>query len=176
MKRKPIWLLLPCRWLSWLPIFLAGISALSAHDASEITAKARLHADRIEVEFTMAYATALRLVSTEREPALPSPKKFPEIKPLLETRAPALAALVADGRSFTARRIAVELTRDDEIRVQLEFAPAAGPVRLDALLLHVLASDAYHCLLTIYGPGKNEIRYEALRIGKRTCELRTPGS
>lgn len=158
-------------------LLFTGVSALSAHDASEITAKARVQADRIEVEFTMAYVTALHLVSPARESASTSPKKFPEIKPVLETRAPALVALVTGDQLVAARKFGVELTRDDEIRFQFEFAvgSTAGAIRLDALLLQILAADQYHCLLTIYGPGKNQIRYEALRLGKRACELLTPG-
>lgn len=163
------------RRMCWIALLFAGVSPLSAHDASEITAKARLQADRIEVEFTMAYATAERLVVPDRLPASFPVKKFPEIKPALEARAPALAALVAGGRAFPPRGVEVALTRDDEVRIQLAFSPVGGPVRLDALLMQVLAADTYHCLLTIYGPRKNEIRYEALRLGKRTCELLTPG-
>lgn len=154
--------------MRYLALMVLAISIARAHEPSEITAKARFHPDRIEIEFTMARETALRLL-----PNAAASEGFSAVKSQLEAQAPNLALLSARGAALRVKEVFVRLTRDEEVQIQLNFPSTEGPIRLDTALFQRLRSAAYYCILTIYGPAKDEIRYESLRLEEPRCVLRT---
>lgn len=165
------------RSVLWLVVLLTFTSAATwAHDPTEITAKARLYADRIELEFVLAKSTAERLVRDRKNQDEPphTPGDFGELKSRLEARSADIVAIMTGERRLVARKTFAELTRDGDVRLALEFSSADGPLRLEATLLRTLGAESYFCWLTIYPRNAKEIQNQTLWLEKSACDLVAP--
>jgi hydrogenase/urease accessory protein HupE len=160
---------------AWVVGLALAAAPAAAHDPFEITADARLSADRLEVQITMARGTAARccpgadLAGRGLDAA-----GLEARRPALEACARRWYAIRAAGKTLEPSQVRVALTREDDIEAALAYpAPAGGPLQFEAALLGSLADPTYGALLTVTSP-QAFLGQQLQRAGEPPFEVELP--
>jgi hypothetical protein len=135
---------------------LAGLGlalGARAHDPFEITTAARVAADGLVLEVTMARSTALAVAAGGRESPTFDPAEFDRHRTQLLAAAPALFAINSAGRALVPRDAQVQLGIEQDVAFRLVYPrPANGVVKIVASHLPQLGGG-YGNVLTLRGGG-----------------------
>jgi hypothetical protein len=124
-------------FFAWRLLAALALAAapLRAHDPYESWSNVSLRADVLEVNLTMAQATALRLLEPPPAVRAITPENFAQLEPAL-TRVATRLFVIARGRAgtpLTLRSATVTFTDENDVVFALRYPrPPAGPLRFHA--------------------------------------------
>ncbi len=153
----------------WVRVFLFCAAALCAsgpaaraHDPYDAFTSATLHPDRLELIFTIAASTAVRLVDSEVSlPAL-TPAHWLELRPRFQRTGATLFELTAKGKPLKPREVAVELSDENDLIFHIVYPrPEAGTLVFYAAYLKKLG-DGYGSILEFNDPSGRNLGWEQL--------------
>lgn len=139
------------------------------HDPFDITSQAQLLPGGIELRLTLASSTARRILHGKSGTI--RPEEFAAFRAEIERRASQFLRVSADNTPLVPKRIGVELTLDDDVKILLEFPASHAPkFRFEASLLRMLATDGYTVFLLVRGRHDQAV-HERLTLEKPDCEI-----
>ena len=116
------------RLIPWVTLLvLVGEFVAHAHDPYEITSRAYLHSNRLELHIEMEFPAAMLLagLNPARDP-LAQPEQFTGALPALRTRAPDFFRITANGERLPVTSTNVSLEVENHVRFVL-LLPATEP-------------------------------------------------
>jgi hydrogenase/urease accessory protein HupE len=165
----------PPLWGSIALLFLLVLPTAFAHDPFTSWTNARIKADRIELETTLARSSAILLLpNNEKLPSI-QPENFAQYEPALKAAAPTMFEVTAAGVPLSVRSIEVKLP-DDEADIEFRITyplPATGPLRFTALYLEAMAQDHVGTLVVVNHAGK-DVGWEPLSAQTIFLEVPLP--
>jgi hypothetical protein len=153
----------------WVRVFFfcaAALCALApaarAHDPYDAFTSATLHPDRLELIFTIATSTAVRLIDSEASlPAL-TPAHWPELRPRFQRTGATLFELTTKDAPLIPRAVAVELSDENDLIFHIVYPrPEAGNLVFYAAYLKKLG-DGYGSILDFNDPSGRNLGWEQL--------------
>jgi len=170
----------PCRLKSVFKVKVVALGlvllslAAHAHDLYEIWTIGILRSDQLEVGITMAKGTALRLIDPQAKIASLTPENFATHQATFEQTASILLTLTARGKTLAARKVAVELTDENDVVFHVAYPrPPPGVVHITAAFLRKLG-DGYGGLLDVSDAAGNNLGWEQLMWAQPDFEVTIP--
>lgn len=154
----------------WVLLFLGAVGFLPAraHDAFEVTTLLRVRERTLEVEVTMARATALAATAPNSGWDNFEPQDFESVRELLERGAGSLYTVSLDGQRLSPLAVRTELTLDDDVDFFITYPHPPGQLlRLDVKPL----PHGYGAMLVAYDAAGRTIANQLLTRGQAKFEV-----
>ncbi len=165
-----------------LPALFALAAALlfprtaRAHDPYESWSSGTLFPDKLQVDVTMAQATALRLVDPERNLRGLTPEVFAQHRALFEREAASLYVVTAGRSRLAPQKIAAELTEENDVVFKLTFPrPAPGRLHFHAAFL-VKLGEGYGGIIELSDNANKQIGWDQLSWANPNFEVEAPAA
>jgi hypothetical protein len=154
MKNPHVFVSAPGQRLGVIAVLLAlPLTAAFGHDSTEITTKAYVRTNCLELRLTLAAQTAELLIAADGHSLtnLSTAADVAAARPWLADSVARLFRIFSSDKSLVAVETNVTKSVEDHIEVKLIFPrPAAGPLRFDAVQLAKLPADEpYGALVTV---------------------------
>lgn len=182
MNSAIVILVFPSRCLGLIVALLAlSLAAAFGHDSTEITTKAYVRTNCLELRLTLAAQTAELLVAADGHSVtnLSTAADVAAARPWLADSAARLFRIFSSDKSLVAVETNVTKSVEDHIEVKLIYPrPAAGPLRFDAVQLAKLPADEpYGALVTVVDLADNVFLGQQLLTARdRSFEVNVPAS
>jgi hypothetical protein len=145
-----------------------------AHDPYESWASVIVANDALELNVTMARSTALQLADPEKKIRDLSAEKFPLHRAQFERAAGALFVLTVRRAALSPRKIAVELTEENDVAFKITYArPAAGRLHFHAAFLAKLG-QGYGGIIEVSDHDGHNLGWERFSIENPNLEVTVP--
>jgi len=154
-----------------------AISA-GAHEVKEMTARARVFSNRVEIIITISAHMAGVLLTDPKEPAaVPTPETLPALRTRLEAQARAFCAFLPGGKKAIApSSVDVVMATTEELSFYLAY-PAAdlSPLRFEMTVLDRLEHGNV-ITLEVLDAARNRIGNKQLKQGDNALEVPLPAN
>lgn len=149
-------------------------SSARAHDPYEAFATVTLHADRLELEITMAVSTALKLIDPEGKLPPLRPENLAQHRPRLTREAELLFILTSERKPLKALHTDIELTPENDLIFTVKYPPpAAGRLLFSAAFLRRLG-EGYGGIIEVNDRHGQNLGWEQLRWAQPNFDLTLP--
>lgn len=146
-----------------------------AHDPYESTTVVIVRPDRMELTLGMAQSTALRLIDPDVRIRALTPENMAEHRTRLEAEGKLLFVLTSLRTPLAARKVAVELTDENDIIFTVTYPrPAPGRMLVHAAFLKRLGYG-YGGLVTVDDEANRNLGWDQLRWEQPSFEVTIPG-
>lgn len=159
--------------ISWMMMALLAPLA-RAHDPYQSWVAGTLFPDRLELNITMAQATALQLVDPERNIQGLTPEVFAKNRARFEHEAAELFVVTSGHTQLGVKKVAVELTEENDVAFKVSYpAPAPGRLHFRAAFL-VKLGEGYGGIIDLAGADNKQIAWDQLSWLNVNFEIQAP--
>jgi hypothetical protein len=151
-----------------------GLPIARAHDPYEAFTNVMVRPDSLELNMTMAQATALRLIDPEVKIAGLTPENFPQHRPRLEREAAGLFILTIGRTPLKPRTVEVELTDELDVAFKRMYPrPPPGRMHIHAALMDKLG-QGYSTILEVSDTAGHHLGWDQITIENPNLEVVVP--
>lgn len=166
----------PFRSIRSLAVLALLAITASAHEVKEMTARARVFSDRVEMVVTVSAHMAGVLLADPMAPAVvPTPESLPALRARLEAQARALCSVLPGGKAaLVPTSVDVVMTTSEELGFYLTFPAATlSPLRFEMTVLDRL-EPGNAVTLEVINAARKRIGNKELKKGDNALEVPLP--